>query len=441
MDSSALSKISSTFESLTIRNFRLFTIGQVVSAAGTWMMVVAQDWLVLSVTADSATALSTVTALQFTPLLLTLYGGLLADRYDKRRLLLLVNLAAAVLALLAAVLVLTGVVALWHIYLVALALGCVNAVEIPTRMSFVGEMVGPELLPNASALSGAYFNLARIVGPAGAGLLITVFGIGPVMLLNAVTFLGTIIALGMMRPGELHRPPPAPAGGPPRPARTSGIRDGVRHAVGRGDLLPVLVLVAALSVFGFNFHLTLPLIAKTVFHTDAATFGLFASSMAVGSLAAAFATAGRRTRPSERTVIAAALVFGVVETAVGLAPTVAWSMALLALTGFTTLYFAQAANHRIQLGTDPHFRGRIMALYALILQGSTPLGAVLVGALTARLGPRSGLWAGGLASFAAALVTLLWARGRLTPPRPDRQETRQTIPECVPPATGRGRGH
>ncbi|MEU6854722.1 MFS transporter [Actinacidiphila alni] len=386
-----------------VRNFRLFAFGQVVSAAGTWMMVVAQDWSVLSLTDNSPTALGLVTALQFTPvLLLALYGGRLADRHDKRTLLIAANLVCGMLAALLAPLMLTGALRLWHLYLFALGLGTASAVEIPTRMSFVREMVGPELLPNASALSAAYFNIARVAGPAVGGLLVGGFGTGPVVLLNAVSYLATVVALRMMRPAELHR-------GPPGAARARVV-DGLRYTVGRPDLLYPLALVAAVGLLGFNFQLTLPLVAKTVFHTSAASFGLLTTALAAGSLLAALVTTSRTTRPSGRLVTGSALAFGIAETAAGWAPTYLSEMLLLAVTGFTTLYFAQAANHRIQLGADPAFSGRVLAIYALILQGTTPLGALLVGRLTAHWGARSGLYAGGIGSLAAAALVMLLDR-------------------------------
>ncbi|MBT2507442.1 MFS transporter [Streptomyces sp. ISL-98] len=395
------------FRSLSVRNFRLFAAGQVVSVAGTWMMIVAQDWLVLSLTGDSETALGTVTALQFTPLLLfTLYGGRIADRFDKRLLLTLANLVSGALALGLALLVVTGSVQLWQIYLFAFALGTVNSVEVPTRMSFVSEMVGPDLLPNASALSAAYFNTARVVGPALAGLLISVLGTGPVMLVNAASYLATVVGLRMMRPQELTRGN--------RPTAGARVVDGLRYVGTRRDLLVPLALVAVVGLFGFNFQLTLPLLAKTVFHADAASFGLLTTAFAAGSLIAAFATTVRRSRPAARTVAVAALAFGLLETAAGWSPNYLAAAVLLCLTGFATIYFAQAANHRIQLGSDPQFRGRVMALYTLILQGSTPLGALLVGWLTGHFGARAGLYAGGLASLAGALVVLAAGRGRTT---------------------------
>jgi MFS family permease len=391
--------LSSGFRSLSVRNFRLFATGQLVSVAGTWMMIVAQDWLVLSLARDSAVALATVTALQFTPLMLfTLYGGRLADRHDKRRLLVWAGTVSGALALTLGILDLTGAARLWHVYLFAFALGTVNAVEIPARMSFVGELVGTELLPNASALSAAYFNVARVGGPALAGLLISAFGTGWVMLLNAVSYAATVVGVRMMRASELHR-----SG---RSAGRSRVVDGLQYVTARPDLLLPVSLVAVIGLFGLNFQLLLPLLAKTVFHADAASFGLLTAAFAAGSLVAALAATGRRTRPAARTVILSGLAFGALETAAAWSPGFTSALVLLALTGFASLYFAQAANHRIQLGSDPAFRGRVMALYTLILQGSTPLGALMVGWLAQQLGARAGLLAGGLVSGAAALVAL-----------------------------------
>ncbi|MFF8405637.1 MFS transporter [Streptomyces sp. NPDC015684] len=380
---------------MTVRNFRLFATGQIVSVAGTWMMVVAQDWLVLSLTDDSGTALGVVTALQFAPLLLlTLHAGAVADRYDKRLLLTVANVASAVLAVLLAVLVLTGRVQLWHVGLFALGLGVVNAFEVPARMAFVSELVGAPLLPNASALSAAYFNSARVVGPAAAGLLVQCFGTGWVMLLNAASYPATVLALRMMRPGELHRAERRPERAP--------VREGIRHLTARRDLVLPMVLVGVVGMLGFTFQLTLPLLAKTVFHADAAAFGLLTASLAAGSLAAALATTLRRGRPAFTLVVAAAAVFGILETLVGLAPTPATAAVLLCCTGFASVFFAQAANHRIQLGTDALYRGRVMALYTLVFQGTTPLGALLVGFLTGHFGARAGLLLGGTASLLAA---------------------------------------
>lgn len=391
--------------SLSVRNFRLFAFGQVVSVAGTWMMIVAQDWLVLELSGGSATALGLVTALQFAPLLLTPYGGRLADRYDKRTLLIGANLAAGVLGGLLALLVLTGSAGLGHIQVFAVCLGLVNAVEIPARMSFVSELVGDELLPNASALSAAYFNIARVAGPALAGPLIGAFGVGWVMALNAVSYLATMAGLRLIDTRALHRPK-----GPGGRDREGGtVADGVRYLASRADLALPLALVAVVGLFGMNFQLTLPLMAKAVFHADAAAFGLITASFAAGALLAALVTTTRRTRPSQGTVIGAAIAFGALEIAAALTSS-HLAVVLLACTGFASIYFAQAANHRIQLGCDPRLRGRVLSLYTLVLQGSTPLGALVIGALSERFGVRTGLGLGGLVSLAAGAGALVLGR-------------------------------
>ncbi|MFC8435822.1 MFS transporter [Streptomyces sp. NPDC057253] len=394
-----LPRLRAIGRSLSVRNFRLFFTGQLVSVIGTWMMVVNQDWLVLSLTDDSATVLGVVTALQFAPMLfLSLHGGRLADRHDKRLILLVANLASAALSLVLAPLVFTGAVRVWHICVLALCLGVVSAIETPARMSFVHEMVGGDLLPNASALSAAYFNLARVFGPALGGLAITWFGAGPVSLLNVASYLATVTALLMMRPKELLR----------RPGRVGDGRsvDALRYVAARPDLLLPLLTVAVVALFGLNFQLTLPLLARTVFHADAGSFGLFTSAIAAGSLIGALVGSGRVGRPSAKVVAGAAVAFGTAEALTALAPGPGTALVLLAVTGLTAIFFTQAVNHRLQLGSDPAYRGRILALYTLVLQGSTPLGALLTGWLAAHHGARAALVLGGLISLAAGLGAL-----------------------------------
>ncbi len=254
------------------------------------MMVVAQDWLVLDLSGDSVTALATVTALQFTPmLLLTLYGGRVADRYDKRALLTWTNVVSGLLALPLGLLVAGDSARLWHVYAFAFALGVAGAVEMPTRLSFIAELVGPDLVPNASALSGAYFNVARVLGPPLAGLLIEAVGPGTVMLVNAASYAATVAGLRAMRPGELHHRPR-------RGTRRPGHRGPGPRAV-PADLVMTLALLAAVSLFGLNLPLALPLMARTVFRTDATAFGLLTAALAAGSLLAAFTGTLRRGRP------------------------------------------------------------------------------------------------------------------------------------------------
>ncbi|WKX11000.1 MFS transporter [Streptomyces sp. NL15-2K] len=402
--------------SLRVRNFRLFALGQLASVTGTWMMFTAQDWLVLRMTGNSAAALGVVTAAQFTPvLLLTLVGGGLADRLDKRRLLMAANTASGLLALALALAVLSGRAQLWHIIACAVGIGLVNAVEIPARMSFISELVDADLVPNASALSAAYFNSARVLGPATAGLLISTVDVAGVMLLNAASYLATVAGLRSMRPAELHR-----ADG--RPVR-AGVVEGLRYVAGRSDLLLPLALTAVVNLVGFNFQVTLPLLARTVFRTGASAFGLLTAAMAAGALLAALATTLRRGRPRERTVLVAAVAFAVLVTLSGLAPTFTTALLCLGLTGCAMVAFAQSANHRVQLGSDPAYRGRVMALYTLISQGTTPFGALLTGWLADRTGARGALCVSGVVCLAAALAALVLSsagRGQKTPTAPTR---------------------
>nr|WP_240940323.1 MFS transporter [Planosporangium flavigriseum] len=392
--------MSNTFRSLRVRNYRLFATGQLVKLTGVWMQFTAQDWLVLQLSHHRPTALGTVTALQFLPvLILTLYGGKMADRYDKRKLLIVVNAAFAAVAAVLGVLVATGDVQLWHVFAVAAVSGTINAIEGPVRQSFVSELVGRELLPNALALSAATFNSARIIGPAVAGVAIGWIGIGPVFLANAVMCVGPLVSSIRMRPAELYRREPGQVA-----SRDARVIDGLRYTWHRPDLVIPMLLVMIVGLFGFNFPVTLAVTATTVFHAGPQSFGLLSTALALGALGGALAGSGRRSRPSIYIVLTAALVFGVLETLVGFAPTYLAAIILLVPTGFFMIYFAQAVNQRIQLGADPEFRGRVVALYMLVFLGTTPFGAMLIGWAAEQFGPRSGMWLGGLASVLAAIV-------------------------------------
>jgi MFS family permease len=389
------------FRSLMVRNFRLFTTGQLVKLIGVWAQFTAQDWLVLQLSDNSPTALGLVAAFQFLPvLLLTLYGGRLADRYDKRKLLIWLNVAFAVAAAGLGVLVTTGTVALWHVFVFAAVTGVINSIETPVRQSFVSELVPIGLLPNALSLSAATFNSARIVGPAVAGLAIQWFGLGPVFLADAAMCTAPVVGLLRMRVGDLHRRDLAVGA-----SRDARIVDGLRYVRHRSDLLVPILLVLVIGMLGFNFPLTLAVLAKTEFHAGASTFGLLTTALAVGALAGALAGTGRKGRPTIGTVLAAGAVFGAMETIVGFAPTFPSAAIMLMPAGFFMVYFAQAANQRVQLGTDAEYRGRVMALYVLVFLGTTPIGAPMIGWFTAHYGPRSGLWLGGSVSLIAALIT------------------------------------
>jgi MFS family permease len=396
-------RFTTTFRALRVRNYRLFATGQLISLLGSWMQITAQDWLVLQLSDNSPSALGIVTALQFAPiLLLTLYAGKLADRFDKRRLLFMANSAYLVLALGMGVLVVSGAAQLWHVFVFAGFMGVIASFETPVRQSFVSELVGKDLLPNALALNSATFNSARIVGPAVGGVVIWLLGTGPAFIFNAFTYVGPLVVLALMVPGELFRRDPGAVA--PRDAR---VVDGLRYVRARRDLVVPMTLMLLLGLLAFNFQITLAVLAKNVFHTNSASFGLLTTSLAVGALIGALTSSGRHKRPSSWTVIGAALAFAATLTVVGFAPTFISAMVLLVPAGFFMIFFAQAANQRVQMGTSSDFRGRVMALYILVFMGTTPIGAPLVGWCAEAFGPRSAIWLGGLLSLVAAGIVLL----------------------------------
>lgn len=394
--------LSATFRSLRTRNYRLFAAGQVVSLSGTWGQRVAQDWLVLELSGGSGVALGVVTGLQFLPVLLFgLYSGVLADRYDKRRLLVGAQAVMAVLALALAALDLSGAVQLWHVFALALALGFATAVDTPVRQSFVTEMVSDDDVPNAVSLNSVTFNAARIVGPALAGVAIAAVGTGWVFLANAVSYVAVLLGLQAMRRDELHPSPPL--------ARAKGqAREGLRYVRSKPELLVPILLVAVVGTVGLNFQVTLALVSREVFGLGAGSYALLLSALATGSLLGALASARRTGPPRQRRLFVAALVFGLLEVAVGLAPSFALMAVLLVPTGMAVLAFTTTANSLVQLGSAPQVRGRVMALYVLVFLGGTPIGAPLVGLVADVLGPRSGLVLGGAVTALAVLVAAAW---------------------------------
>ncbi|MDP9406531.1 MAG: MFS transporter [Actinomycetota bacterium] len=387
-----------TFRSLRTRNYRLFAAGQVVSLSGTWAQRTAQDWLVLDLSGGSGTALGITTGLQFLPLLvLGLWGGLLADRFDKRRLLLGAQAAMGLLALVLGLLVETGAVALWHVYVLAACLGLASVVDVPVRQAFVSEMVGPDDVPNAVSLNSATFNTARIVGPGIGGVAIAATGgTGLVFLANALTYLAVLGGLLAIRPAELRR-----SGGVTR--RPGQLREGLAYVRGRPDLLLPIVLVGVIGTFGLNFQLTLAVIARETFGRGPDAFGALLGALAAGSLLGALLSA-RRRRVQRSRLVGAALVFGVLEVAVGLMPTYETFLLMLVPTGVAVLTFTTTANATVQLASSDAMRGRVMALYVLVFLGGTPLGAPVVGWLADVAGPRVSLLAGGAVSLVATLV-------------------------------------
>ncbi len=385
-----------TFRSLSVRNYRLYFSGQLLSNTGTWMQRVAQDWLVLTLSGGSGAALGITTGLQFLPyLLFSMWGGTLADRMSRRKLLVITQALMGALALLLGVTVLTGHASVAVVYVFAFALGLVSSIDNPSRQAFVGEMVGRADLPNAVALNSASFNLGRILGPAAAGLLIAMIGTGWLFVLNGLSFGVTIAALLAMRSGELL----------PRVRREGAVRlsQGLRYVRQRRDLLLVLVLVAGVGTLGFNFQLTLAMMANKQFGLGAEAYGLLSTAMAIGSLAGSLLAARRTTVPLAL-VVTAAGVFAVLEIAVGLSPTYVLMLVVLPIVGVAALTFSNAAQSYLQLRSESWVRGRVMGVYLLVFFGGTPLGAPLVGWAADQFGPRSGLVGGGIATLAVTLV-------------------------------------
>lgn len=426
-----MTRSSGIFRSLRIRNYRLYWTGAVVSNVGTWMQRIAQDWLVLHLSHNSGFALGVTTGLQFLPMLLFgLWGGVLADRYDKRKLLQLTQLAMAVVALSLALLDLGGVVQVWHVYLLALALGVVTAVDNPARQAFVVEMVGSRDTSNAVALNSASFNTARIVGPAVAGLLINLIGTGPVFVVNAVSYAAVLVGLRMMRADELRRPD--------RQRRRRGqLREGLRYVKERPDLLLPIIIVGFVGTFGFNFQITMALMAKEVFHRGAASFGLLATAMALGSLAGAL-LAARRSRPRARLFVESAVAFGVLEIVSGLLPTYGLFMAVLVPIGVFSISLSTTANAYVQISSSPSMRGRVMSLYVLVFMGGTPLGAPIVGWAAGQFGAKWSLIIGGAISLLATVIaTALLSRRqgiRLQPKVRPLPHWEVTLPAAETPA-------
>jgi MFS family permease len=402
--------VTPTFSSLANRNFRLFATGQLVSNTGTWMQRVAQDWLVLTLTGGSGTALGITTALQFLPLLLfSLWGGVIADRLPKRPILVVTQAASGLLALVLGVLVVTGVAQIWQVYVLAFLLGVTAALDTPVRQSFVPEMVERRHLPNAIALGSATFNLGRVFGPALAGLLIAAVGTGWVFLINAASYLAVITSLLLMRPEDLRPTVPVP--------RAPGqLREGLRYVVHRHDLLLVILVTSAVGTFGLNFQITTALMATGVFHVGAMAFGLLTTAFALGSLAGALLSARRAgrsgARPTLRFVVGLAAGFAALETVAGLAPSYASFFVLLIPTGLLALSFATSANPFIQLGTEPQMRGRVISLYTLMFFGGTPVGAPFIGWLAETAGARWSLIGGGLLTLISIVVAVLVLRPR-----------------------------
>jgi MFS family permease len=397
--------MSPTFEALSVRNYRLYWMGGLVSNTGTWMQRVAQDWLVLQLT-HSGSALGITTGLQFLPFLLaTPYAGLIADRYSKLRLLVITQCSLAVTAGVLGVLAVTGVVLPWHVYLLALLFGLGTAFDTPARQSFVVDMVGRDILPNAVGLNSASFNVGRIIGPGLAGLLIAALGsgvsaTGTVILVNAMSYLAVIASLKAMRASELNSVIPL--------ERAKGaLREGLNYVRSSPDLVFVFIVAFFAGTFGLNFQMTSALMATGVFHKGAGEYGVLGSIMAVGSLTGAL-LAARRGYPRRKLLVLAAFSFAMAEIVAGLMPSYLLFAAWLPVLGITSLTMLNSLQTVVQLSVAPEIRGRVVALYMMTLMGGTPVGAPIVGWIGQTFGARWTLLGGGLCTGIAVVLATVW---------------------------------
>jgi len=387
-----------TFRSLATRNFRLYFLGQVVSGTGSWMQMVAQAWLVLRLT-DSGVALGLTLALQFAPTLLAgAWGGVVADRVDKRKLLVVTAATSATLAFALGAVTAAGVVEVWMVYVLAVALGLVTAIDNPGRRSFVPELVPPADVANAVGLNSSVFTAARVVGPALAALVIATLGVAWCFVLNGLSFAAVIVALLAMRPSELRSSTPVPR-------RRRQLREGLVYAWNNRPVRMALLVTAIIGTLAFNYQVVLPLMATEEFGGDAGTFGMMMAVLGAGSLIGALWTA-HFGRASERVMLLAVLSLGVTTMAASLASSLPLEIVVLPMVGLSSMVVLSMATAVCNEATAPEFRGRVMALFAIAFLGSTPIGGPLIGWVSQAIGPRAGLAIGGVAALVTAAVAL-----------------------------------
>jgi MFS family permease len=384
-----------TLDSLTVPNYRRYFTGQVISITGNWMQTVAETWLVVKLT-GSGVAVGLTAGLQFLPILLFgALGGVLVDRYDKRRLLMLTQTLMAIPALALWGLTASGHVTIWIVYALVLTRGLINAVDNPARQSFVMELVGADKVVNAVSLNSVIIHTARIAGPMFAGGIIALIGVSPCFLVNSLSFGAMLVALRRMDPALLQRADRAP--------RQAGqVRAAVREVRRRPDLKIPLLMMVSIGTLSFNFQVLLPLFAKFTWHGTATTYALLMAAMGVGSIGGAL-KAGHRGRVTPRLIVGSAAVFGAAQLAASMAPSEGTQMLMLAPLGAASVTFAAGVNSSLQLAAGP-LRGRVMALYSVVFLGSTPIGAPVIGWIAQTAGPRVGLVIGGVAALATAAV-------------------------------------
>ncbi|MCH5645400.1 MFS transporter [Gordonia sp. ABSL49_1] len=399
---------SAVFASLASHNYRLYFGGQALSLIGTWMQATAQAWLVLTLS-GSASILGIIVALQALPvLLLGPYAGVVADRVDRRKLMIALQSVMGILAAILATLALGGWVQVWQIAILAVLLGLNNAFENPARQAFIHQIVGHDLIRNAVTLNSVLVNAARAVGPATAGVILAAVGAGWCFAINAASFVAVVVSLLVMRTSEITYEQPV--------ARAKGqLREGLRYVGGRPTLWVPLVMMAIVGTLAYEFPVSLPVAASEVFDGGPQAFGFMTSSMGIGAVIGGLVVAARGTT-GLRTLTFAAFGFGVTIALTALAPTLWLAIIALFFVGWLSVSFMSTGNATLQLESEPQMRGRVMALWSVAFMGSTPIGGPIIGAVSEYAGARVALGVGAAACFAAAAMALLMYRTRTRKP-------------------------
>lgn len=398
-----------TFSSLYIRNYRLFYIGQVISTSGTFMQSVAQAWLILQLT-NSGIALGITSTLQYIPfLILGPYGGVVADRFPKRKILYITQILSGLLALTLGLLVATGLVRVWMVYALATCLGLVTVFDNPARQTFYMELVGPEHVRNAVTLYSILVNVARMIGPTLAAALIAGFGLAPCFLINGLSYAMVVIMLARMRAGELLMTPPLP--------RAKGqILEGFKYVISSPTLRLTLLMMAIVGTFTYEFHVSLPLLAQNTFKGDAGSYAFLTASMGLGATAGGIVFASRKGIRFSR-VVSACFLFGLAVLAAAFMPTLRLTGLVMILVGIFSINYSSLGNSLLQLESSPQMRGRVMSFWSIAFLGSTTIGAPLVGWFAEVAGGRWGLALGGVAALVgAALGALAWHKWKNAEP-------------------------
>jgi MFS family permease len=418
-----------SFASLSVPNYRLYFGGQVVSLAGNWMQIVAELWLILTLT-DSGVYVGLATALQFAGIhLFGALGGALADRFDKRKLLMISQTGMAVPAAILFGLAATGAAEAWMVLAVIALRGLVLSVDNPARQAFVIEIVGPDRVVNAVGLNSVLIHSARITGPAIAGAIIALWGVAPCFAVNALSFVAMLVALWRMEPSHLRRPDPQRSRG--------GVRHALRYVLDTPELRTPLLLMLVLGTLGFNFQVIIPLLADHSFGGDVSAYSLMMIAMGIGSIVGALFV-GARKQASKELITGAALGFAVASLLAAAAPTLPLEMAALALLGLASVTFAAGINSGLQLAAAPEMRGRVMALYSIVFIGTTPFGGPLTGWIGEAVSPRAPLLMAGAAGIAVAMIALVaWTERRV--PRPTASLIRERVMRRPAPVRARSR--